>query len=77
CFVFKVPASRTVLWFEMIGIMVAREARDCALLLEQGWGVMVVWEWALRGKLKLSVDALSVRVEEWICVGHQTGQIDT
>jgi len=77
CYLFKVPATRTDFWLDKIGKNVARDARDCALLLEQGWRVLVVWECALRGKLKLSDDALSVRLEEWICEGQQTAQIDT
>lgn len=77
CYLFKVPATRTDFWLEKIGKNVARDARDCALLLEQGWRVLVVWECALRGKLKLSDDTLSVRLEEWICEGQQTAQIDT
>lgn len=77
CYLFKIPATRTDFWLEKIGKNVARDARDCTLLLEQGWRVLVVWECALRGKLKLSERALSERLEEWICEGQQTAQIDT
>ncbi|WLI77553.1 very short patch repair endonuclease [Kosakonia sp. H02] len=77
CYLFKVPATRTDFWLEKIGKNVARDARDCTLLLEQGWRVLIVWECALRGKLKLSDNALGERLEEWICEGQQTAQIDT
>ena len=77
CYLFKVPSTRTDFWLEKIGKNVQRDARDCALLLEQGWRVMVVWECALRGKLKLRDEALSVRLEEWLCEGQPTAQIDT
>lgn len=77
CYLFKVPATRTEFWLEKIGKNVERDARDTALLLAQGWRVLVVWECALRGRLKLSEQALSERLEEWICGGGDTAQIDT
>jgi len=77
CYLFKVPATRTEFWLEKIGKNVERDARDTARLLEQGWRVLIVWECALRGKLKLSEGALCERLEEWICGGGETAQIDT
>ncbi|AMO48337.1 T/G mismatch-specific endonuclease [Kosakonia oryzendophytica] len=77
CHLFKVPATRTDFWLEKIGKNVARDKRDCGLLREQGWRVLIVWECALRGKLKLSDPALSERLEEWVCEGGAFAQIDT
>ncbi|MGG7445153.1 very short patch repair endonuclease [Kosakonia oryzendophytica] len=77
CHLFKVPATRTDFWLEKIGKNVARDKRDCGLLREQGWRVLIVWECALRGKLKLSDQALSERLEEWVCEGGALAQIDT
>lgn len=77
CYLFKVPATRTDFWLEKIGKNVARDARDTAALIAQGWRVLVVWECALRGRLKLTDTALAERLEEWICGGGQTAQIDT
>ncbi|MNN89372.1 Very short patch repair protein [compost metagenome] len=45
--------------------------------MAQGWRVLIVWECALRGRLKLDDAALTERLEEWICGGGQTAQIDT
>jgi DNA mismatch endonuclease (patch repair protein) len=39
--------------------------------------VLIVWECALRGRLKLSDEALTERLEEWICGGGDRAQIDT
>ncbi|STQ10895.1 T/G mismatch-specific endonuclease [Enterobacter cloacae] len=39
--------------------------------------MLVVWECALRGRLKLNDRDLTERLEEWICGGGQTAQIDT
>ena len=77
CYLFKVPATRTDFWLEKIGKNVERDGRDSARLREQGWRVLIVWECALRGRLKLSDRALSERLEEWICGGGDTAQIDT
>ncbi|KNC94779.1 very short patch repair endonuclease [Trabulsiella odontotermitis] len=77
CYLFKVPATRTDFWLEKIGKNVTRDERDMALLIEQGWRVLVVWECALRGRKKLSDKALTARLEEWICGGNTAAQIDT
>ncbi|MDU1062123.1 MAG: very short patch repair endonuclease [Leclercia adecarboxylata] len=77
CYLFKVPATRTDFWLEKIGKNVIRDNRDIALLQQQGWRVLVVWECALRGRLKLDDRALTERLEEWICGGGETAQIDT
>ena len=77
CYLFKVPATRTEFWLEKIGKNVVRDNRDSALLREQGWRVLIVWECALRGRLKLTDDALAERLEAWICGGGDAAQIDT
>ncbi len=77
CYLFKVPATRTDFWLEKIGKNVARDTRDIGMLISQGWRVMVVWECALRGKMKLDDTGLTERLEEWICGGGQAAQIDT
>lgn len=77
CYLFKVPTTRTEFWLDKIGKNVIRDARDRVALLAQGWRVLVVWECALRGRLKLDDAALIERLEEWICGGGQSAQIDT
>lgn len=77
CYLFKVPATRTDFWLDKIGKNVLRDRRDTAALIAQGWRVLVVWECALRGRLKLDDTALTERLEEWICGGGETAQIDT
>jgi len=77
CYLFKVPATRTDFWLEKIGKNVARDRRDLGLLDQQGWRVLVVWECALRGKMKLTDAALNARLEEWICAEGTNAQIDT
>lgn len=77
CYLFKVPATHTDFWLKKIGANVQRDRRDQAMLLAQGWRVLIVWECALRGRQKLSDEALRDRLEEWICGGGDCAQIDT
>ena len=77
CYLFKVPATRTEFWLNKIGKNVERDRRDMLRLRELGWRVLIVWECALRGRLKLSDAALAERLEECICGGGPTAQIDT
>ena len=41
------------------------------------WRVLIVWECALRGREKLTDEALTERLEEWICGEGASAQIDT
>lgn len=77
CYLFKVPATRTEFWLEKIGKNVERDRRDMQRLLGEGWRVLLVWECALRGRKKLSDEALTERLEEWICSGGHHAEIDT
>ncbi len=76
CYLFKVPATRTEFWLEKIGKNVERDKSNISLLLSEGWRVLLVWECALRGREKLSDNALSERLEEWVCSGGHYAQID-
>ena len=77
CYLFKVPATRTDFWLEKIGKNVERDRRDITRLVNDAWRVLVVWECALRGRAKLTDEALGERLEEWICSGGDSAQIDT
>ena len=77
CYLFKVPATRTDFWLEKIGRNVERDKRDVSQLYAQGWRGRIVWEGALRGRMKLNDVELTERLEEWICGGGQAAQIDT
>ncbi|TKU06651.1 very short patch repair endonuclease [Citrobacter sp. wls829] len=77
CYLFKTPATRTQFWLAKIGKNVERDARDRERQQALGWRVLIIWECAIRGRKKLSDEALSERVVEWICSGGATAQIDT
>lgn len=77
CYLFKVPATRTDFWLAKIGKNVERDRRDVTSIQTLGWRVLIVWECALRGRMKLCDIALAERLEEWICGGGASAQIDT
>ena len=76
CYLFKVPATRTAFWMGKIGSNVERDRRHIAQLTQQQWKVLVVWECALRGKLKLDDEAIVSRLEEWILASDSNAAID-
>jgi len=76
CHLFKVPATYTAFWMGKINSNVERDKRHIAELSEAGWKVLVVWECALRGKTRLEEEAMTIRLEEWICAGEGNGEID-
>ncbi|MFP1778927.1 very short patch repair endonuclease [Lonsdalea quercina] len=77
CYLFKVPATRTEFWIEKIGRNVARDKNICEKLKNDGWHIMIIWECAIKGRHRLSVQELSERVEEWVCAGSDSVEIDT
>ncbi|WP_261640349.1 very short patch repair endonuclease [Erwinia mallotivora] len=76
CHLFKVPATRTAFWMGKIDSNVLRDQRDIAALSAAGWRVLVVWECALRGKMRLEPSAVAARLEEWLCAGEGNAEID-
>ncbi len=77
CYLFKVPATRTEFWMTKINGNVARDRWDAEQLRAEGWRVLIIWECALRGRLKLTDAALCERIEEWVCDGGDMAEIDT
>ncbi|MEZ3499027.1 very short patch repair endonuclease [Pantoea sp. KPR_PJ] len=76
CYLFKVPATRTEFWTGKINSNVERDNRYVRQLQESGWKVLIIWECALRNKLRLSDNDLQERVEEWLLVMDQSAEID-
>lgn len=76
CYLFKLPATRTEFWSGKINSNVERDRRYVAQLQQAGWKVLIVWECALRGKLRLSDAALTERLEEWLLGTEMSAEID-
>lgn len=77
CYLCKTPATRTAFWLAKIAANVRRDDAVVRQLRENGWRVLIIWECALRGKLRRDDPWLIDRIEEWLCAGEGLAQIDT
>ena len=66
CHLFKWPKSREEFWREKINRNAVRDARNQKLLAEQGWRVARVWECAVKGKHKRSLDYILDECAAWL-----------
>ena len=66
CHLFKMPSSRVEFWSAKIArnrevdLLVARQ------LEAAGWRIATVWECALKGRTRLPLEAVIVRLAEWL-----------
>lgn len=66
CHLFKWPSSRPDFWRNKILGNVERDRRVCAQLSDAGWRVGVVWECALKGRERVSLDEILNRCADWL-----------
>lgn len=66
CHLFKWPSTRVNFWKEKLDGNAGRDSRNMAALRKAGWRTCVVWECALKGKVKLSIDAIIDRIDSWL-----------
>ncbi|QBH97267.1 DNA mismatch endonuclease Vsr [Limnobaculum zhutongyuii] len=76
CHLFKLPSTRTEFWLKKISDNVNRDHDVVSILSQDTWRILVVWECSLRGKLKLSDESLSERLEEWLCSSSGNAEIN-
>lgn len=70
CHLFKWPCAdnppKAEFWRNKINGNYERDARQLAVLIEQHWRVAIVWECALKGRLKMSVTEVGQLLAEWL-----------
>lgn len=66
CHLFKWPKTRTQFWRNKIGCNVERDRQQVLALQELGWRVGIVWECALKGRTRLSVEGVADSCAEWL-----------
>ena len=64
CPVFRLPKSRTDFWREKIGANHLRDDRSKADLISLGWKVIYIWECAIKGSSKLTVEQLKLAISD-------------
>ncbi len=84
CPMFRLPGSRTDFWKAKIDRNRERDREVMAVLAEQGWRRLTVWECSLRGKekrpmeevIQLTVDWLQGSVEDFVIRGIRPNLTD-
>ncbi|MBX9615972.1 MAG: very short patch repair endonuclease, partial [Caulobacteraceae bacterium] len=71
CHLFKWPKTRPEFWEAKIGRNREVDADAEARLLAAGWRVATVWECAIKGRERLSLEELTTRCADWLVSGQQ------
>jgi DNA mismatch endonuclease (patch repair protein) len=66
CKLFVVPATNTKFWLQKIGGNRVRDEHTVGALRGMGWRVMTVWECAMRGRDRLPLEQLALRIARWL-----------
>lgn len=66
CHLFKWPASREEFWRSKISKNSQNDEKACLALQEAGWRILTIWECALKGKTRLSVEEVSEKAARWL-----------
>lgn len=66
CHLFKMPSTRPEFWSQKIERNVARDRIVRAQLAENGWRFLVVWECALKGRTRLTLDDVIAWIAIWL-----------
>jgi DNA mismatch endonuclease (patch repair protein) len=66
CRLSKMPTTRQEFWRKKLEENVARDHKSITILQARGWRVLVIWECALRGPLRLEESEMFGRAESYI-----------
>lgn len=66
CYLFKWPQSRREFWEHKINTNRSRDERANQALKERGWRILIVWECALKGRLRQPEDKLTDEIAAWL-----------
>lgn len=74
CYLFRMPENRRDFWQQKIQKTRERDALKWDALLELGWRVLVVWECAIKGRLRHTEDVLTSSLLDWISSYEESAQ---
>ncbi len=66
CHLFKWPSTRSEFWREKITGNRERDEQNILRLKDKGWRIMIVWECALKGKYRKSLDSVINKITYWL-----------
>jgi DNA mismatch endonuclease (patch repair protein) len=66
CHLFTMPATRSDFWDDKLRRNRERDAATLKALELRGWRVLIVWECALKGPLRLALDYVLTQCESWL-----------
>jgi len=66
CHLFKWPKSRSEFWRDKISGNKIRDARNIDNLTKSGWRILTIWECALKGKHRRSLDNIISRASDFL-----------
>lgn len=76
CPLFVWPKTRREFWEKKILANVARDADAVRRLEAEGWRVGIVWECALKGRYRLDLETVIVRLPAWVRSDEQCIEIE-
>lgn len=76
CRLFKWPSSNSQTWREKLESNVVRDADNMDSLRRQGWRTLVIWECALKGPRRRTLESVGTLIEEWLRAGADSGEIE-
>lgn len=77
CPMFRLPATNAKFWSDKIQANRQRDAKACISLAQQGWRILTIWECALRGPGRLSVDAVLDTCSNFIVGGELSCNLES
>lgn len=75
CQLFKWPGTRKEFWRKKITGNCERDKHNMNDLLLDDWRVFVIWECAVKGKKRKSLENIVDRFTKWLSGNRKTGQV--
>ena len=76
CALFTLPATRREFWEKKLHANRERDASAITALEQEGWRVLVIWECALKGRMRRNLDAVFDECASWLAdPGAATAEI--
>ena len=66
CHLFRWPKTREEFWHSKIRSNMERDKNQFRSLVTSGWRVATIWECALKGRARISIDEITDRCTAWL-----------